>query len=275
MATGIISTIAGTGSTGYNGDGRDATSASLYNPTFVALDTSSNVYIADNNNHRIRKIDTDTGFILTFAGTGTSSFTGDGGSATIATLNQPVGIALDSSGNVYIADSNNYRVRKVAFGLISTIAGSTSSSFSGDGGPATSAGIAKPFAVALDTSGNIYIADSYDTRVRKVTVATGIISTIAGGASGAYNGDNIQATAAGLNGPSGVFVDSGGNIYISDTSNNRIRKVTAATGIITTFAGSGTGSFGGDGGAATSGSIYYPVGIAIDSSGSRYSSLLI
>lgn len=245
----------------------------MYNPAFVALDTSSNVYIADNNNHRIRKIDTGSGLILTFAGTGTSSFSGDGGAATIATLNQPVGVALDSSGNVYIADANNYRVRKVAFGLISTVAGSTSSSFSGDGGPATSAGIAKPFAVALDTSGNIYIADSYDTRVRKVTVATGIISTIAGG-SGSYNGDNIQATAAGLNGPSGVCLDSGGNIYISDTSNSRIRKVTAATGIITTFAGSGTGGYSGDGSAATSGSIYYPIGIAIDSAGIHYSSLL-
>ena len=169
--------------------------------------------------------------------------------------------------NVYIADSSNSRVRKVSSGIISTIAGTGTATYSGDGGAATSAGLVKPFAVALDTSGNVYIADAYDTRVRKVTVSTGIITTVAGSTSGAYNGDNIAATSAGLNGPSGVALDSGGNLYIADTSNMRIRKVTISTGIITTFVGTGSAGFSGDGGAATSGTLYFPVGVTVDSAG--------
>ena len=170
VADGTISTIAGTDSSGYSGDGGAATSASLYNPSGVALDTAGNIYIADRDNHRIRKVSVADGTISTIAGTGSSGFSGDGGAATSADLYYPSGVALDTAGNIYIADRNNNRIRKVsvADGTISTIAGTGSSGYSGDGGAATSARLSSPSGVALDTAGNIYIADGSNHRIRKL-----------------------------------------------------------------------------------------------------------
>jgi sugar lactone lactonase YvrE len=268
----VITTIAGTGSTTYSGDNGQATAAGLKNPFGVALDAAGNVYIADTYNHRIRKATISTGIITTIAGTGTSSYSGDNGPATSATLNNPSGVALDSAGNIYIADLGNSRIRKVTVstGIISTIAGTGTVSYSGDNGQATSATLNYPFGVGLDTASNVYIADTSNHRIRKVTISTGIITTFAGTGTASYSGDNGPATSATLNYPSGVAVDSAGNIYIAATENNRIRKVTVSTGIITTIAGSSTsGSYSGDNGPATSATLYNPYGVAVDSAGTQ------
>jgi len=188
------------------------------------------VYIAEYGNNCIRKVAISTGLISTFAGSSTSgSFSGDGGAATSATFKNPYGVAVDSSGNVYIADYGNHRIRKVAVstGLISTIAGSGVSSYGGDGGAATSASIKQPIGVAVDSSGNVYIADTGNHRIRKVTVSTGLISTIAGTGTCGYNGDGIDATSATLCFPTGVSADTSVNIFIADWIHNRVRKITA------------------------------------------------
>jgi len=206
--------------------------------------------------------------IITIAGTGASGFSGDGDAATSATLYIPLGVAVDASGNVYINDLFNHRIRKVtaSTGIISTVAGDGAADFTGDGGPATSAAISS-YAVEADTE-NIYIADYFNHRIRKVD-STGYINTIAGcGGSGYFSGDGGQATSAYLNNPGGVTIDASGNVFFSDTNNNRIRKVTVSTGIINTVAGSSTiGGFSGDNDQATSATLDQPRGIALDSSG--------
>ena len=255
-AAGDISTVAGGGV----GDGGSATNASLSNPFGVAVDGGGNMYVADLSNNRIRKVDVATGIITTVAGNGIPGFSGDGGSATSASLNFPRGVDVDSSGNIYIADTINNRIRKVtaATGIITTVAGNGIFGFSGDGGAATSARLASPLGVDVDSSGNLYIADSNNNRIRKVTVATGIITTVAGTGVFGFSGDSGAATSATFRRPTGVAVDSSGNIYIADRENHRIRKVTVATGIITTVAGNGVGVFSGDGGLATNASFIFP-----------------
>jgi trimeric autotransporter adhesin len=272
LSTGIISTVAGTGLSGYSGDGGLATSALLYNPVGVALDASGNIYIADFYNNRIRMVTKSTGIISTVAGTGSDGYSGDGGLATSAALNNPSSVAIDASGNIYIADTYNIRIRMVtkSTGIISTVAGTGSSGYSGDGGLATSAGLGYPNGVAIDASGNIYIADAGKNCIRMVTKSTGIISTVAGTGSSGYSGDGGLATSAVLVSPSGVAIDASGNIYIADTSNNRIRMVTKSTGIISTVAGTGSSEYSGDGGIATSTGLGYPNGVAIDASGNVY-----
>src|SRR5437879_722733 len=200
-ATGIITTVAGNGSATFVGDGGAATSASLNYPFAVALDASGNLYIADYDNHRIRKVAAATGIITTVAGNGSATFAGDGGAATGASLNYPTGVALDASGNLYIADFNNHRIREVAAatGIITTVAGNGSGTFAGDGGAATGASLYYPTGVALDASGNLYIADEYNHRIRKVAAATGVITTVAGNGSNTFGGDGGAATGAGLN----------------------------------------------------------------------------
>ena len=273
-ATGIISTVAGNGTNSFSGDGGLATNASMQGANGVAVDGSGNIFIADTYDNRIRKVSASTGIITTIAGNGTSGFSGDGGPATSAELKGPTGIALDSSGNIYIGDTSNNRVRKitVATGIISTVAGSGNGSvfYSGDGGPATSACMYYPHGIALDASGNIYIADGNNQRIRKVTISTGVITTIAGSGVQGYSGDGSAATAAKLNYPLSVAVDSNGNVYVGDGSNQRIRKITPSTGVITTIAGNGTGGFVGDSGPATSAEIYGANGIALDSSANLY-----
>src|SRR5437879_1577083 len=233
-----INTVAGGGA----GDGGDATIANLNSPAGVSVDSSGNLYIADLGNERIRKIAAATGIITTVAGNGVLGFAGDGGAATSASLNSPAGVSVDASGNLYIADYANHRIRKVsaATGIITTVAGNGINTFAGDGGAATSASLNSPSGVALDASGNLYIADYFNNRIRKVDAASGIITTVAGNGSFGFAGDGGAATSASVSGPAGVAVDAGGNLYIANYSTHRIRKVDAATGIITTVAGNGS-----------------------------------
>jgi len=219
---GNISTFAGTGVGGYSGDGGAATSAQIQSPLGIAIDASGNLYIADNNNHRIRKVDTG-GNISTVAGNGSGGFSGDGGAATSAQLNFPTGVAVDASGNIYIVDQSNHRIRKVdTGGNISTVAGNGSGGFSGDGGAATSAQINSPVGIAVDATGNIYIGDQSNHRIRKVDIR-GIMTTIAGTGSNGYNSDGIAPTSAQLNFPNGVFA-KGDYLFVADNGNHRIRR---------------------------------------------------
>jgi len=269
--SGAITTIAGT-VFGYSGDGGLATLALLNFPTGIAIDGSGNLYIADSGNNRIRKIDSLTGKISTVAGTGVAGFTGDGALATSAQLNGAIDVALDSAGNLYISDWNNQRIRKVdaLTGKISTVAGSGIPSLFGDGGPATAAWLNYPNGIAIDGAGNLYIADTRNGRIRKVDAVSGNISTVAGTSRFGYSGDGGPATSAWLDHPTGVAVDGSGNLYIADNLNNRLRKVDALTGNISTVAGTGVLGYSGDGGPATSAQLSQPFRVVIDNSGNFY-----
>lgn len=266
----VIHTIAGTGSPAFGGDGAQATAAALNTPYGVAVDGTGSVYVADYGNHRIRKIDV-AGNITTIAGTGTGTYSGDGGPATAADIQNPRGIAVDGAGNVYFSDYGNNRVRKITpAGYISTIAGIGGvPAFSGDGGPATAAQLGFTWGIAVDASGsNIYLADQMNCRVRKINSA-GIISTIAGTGSCFISGDGGPAIAARLQYPVGVALDGAGNLYIADNGNNLVRKINTS-GIITSVAGSAVYGFSGDGGPSTAAQLYYPQGIAADATGNVY-----
>jgi sugar lactone lactonase YvrE len=223
--TGIITTIAGTGILGYSGDGGVGTSAQLHTPSGVTVDTIGNVYIADANNNRVRKVNTG-GIITTVAGNGTAGFSGDGGQATVAAVNHPTGVAVDNAGNLFIAAWGNQRIRKVnTSGTISTIAGNGTAGFSGDGGAATLAELNNPFGVQLDGAGNLYVADFVNNRIRRINTS-GTITTITGNGTSGFSGDGGAATSAELYHPSGVIFDDSGNMYIADFVNNRVRMVT-------------------------------------------------
>jgi len=269
VTSGIITTLAGNGTPGFTGDNGPATSAQLNSPNGVAVDSAGNVYISDFGNNRIRKV--TNGIITTVAGNGTPGYSGDNGPATSAQLNSPNGVAVDSAANVYTSDSGNSRIRKVAGGVITTVAGNGTAGFSGDNGPATGAELNEPVGVASDTSGNLYISDknrySDYGLVRKVS--NGIITTVAGNGTCCFSGDNGPATSAQIAVPYDVTVDSAGNLYIADGNNNRIRKV-SNNGIITTVAGNGTPGFSGDNGPATSAELNGPDGVAVDSAGNLY-----
>ena len=261
---GNINFIAGDGSIGFTGDGGYATSAGLIAPFALAVDSSGNVYFAENGDSRIRRIDAKSLDISTVAGNGTPGFTGDGSTATNAEINSPTGVAVDSAGNLYIADSLNCRIRKVASGgNISTLAGNGTLSYSGDGSAANKAQLNTPQGVAADAAGNLYLSDTLNNVVRKVS-PNGIISNYAGNGGVGSSGDGSAATSAQLNGPQGLAVDASGNLFIADTLNAKVRKVSAASGVITTVAGSGTPGYGGDGGAATSAQLNLPIGVAVD-----------
>jgi len=263
--SGMITTVAGHGSSGFGGDGGPAKSAELYVPYGVAVDGNGNLYIADTDNNRIRVVNSSA-VINTFAGNGNYGYGGDGNPATSAKLADPTGIAIDGSENLYIADTNNNRIRMVTpSGVISTVAGSGTAGFSGDGGPATSAELSVPAGVAMDGIGNLYIADTNNDRIRMVT-PSGVISTVAGDGTAGFSGDGGPATSAELNVPTGVAVDRSRNLYIADTNNSRIRMVTPS-GVITTVAGNGFPGYGGDGGIATSAPLYNPFGVAVDGRG--------
>jgi sugar lactone lactonase YvrE len=265
VTSGTITTVAGTGVYGYSGDNGPATSAELYYPYGVAVDAAGNLYIADTDNTRVRKVSA-AGVITTLVGGGGL---GDGGLGVFGSLNQPYGVARSNTGITYIADASHNRVRAVAAsGAISTVAGTGVAGFSGDGGPAGSAQLNNPRGLALDASGNLYIADTSNARIRKVSTS-GTITTVAGNGGWGYSGDNGPATSAELYYPQGVAVDASGSLYIADTNNFRIRKVTSG-GTITTVAGTGVYGYSGDNGPATSAELYYPQGVAVDAAGNLY-----
>jgi sugar lactone lactonase YvrE len=271
VSGGVISTVAGGGSgcpqqTNPVGDSCPGTGAILNAPAVVALDsTGTSLYIADSLNYRIRKM--AGGVISTVAGNGTCCYSGDGGSATAAQLNYATGIAVDPrTGDLYIGDSENFRVRMVSAGVITTVAGTGAFGYSGDNGPPTSAQLSYSYGVAVDAASALYIADAGNHRIRKV--AAGTITTVAGNGVSGFSGDGGAATVAQINVPYDVALDSTGNLYIADTSNYRIRKVSG--GVITTVAGNGFPSFSGDGGQATGAQLDAPSAVAVDGAGTLY-----
>jgi len=263
--TGIITTVAGGGTA--TGDGGSATQAALLAANSVVIDRNGNLFIAEPAGHRVRRVDAGTGIISTFAGNGTAGFSGDGGPATSAQLTNPADVKFDAAGNLYISDLNNNRVRRVdvSTGKISTFAGNGTSATSGDGGPATSAGV-RPIGLALDAAGNLFIGDSLNLQVRRVDAATGVITTYAGNGVFDSTGDGGPAASAALKTPEFITVDSSGALLIAEASGDRIRRVDPATRIITTVAGNGQ-TFTGDGQAATSGILNFPQDVRLDKNG--------
>jgi sugar lactone lactonase YvrE len=264
--TGIITTVAGNGVASYSGDNGPATSASISYAGELAIDASGNIYIADYMNSRVRRVDSATGVITTVAGNGTAGFSGDGGLATQAMLSMPVGVLIDATGNLIISDSNNNRLRKVdlSTGKISTIVGTGVSGF--NDGPALSVQLASPQGLAKDAAGNIFICEYTNRRIRKFNGNT--VSTVVG--NGGFGGDGGLATKASLRRPNGVAIDPTGNLFISDTENNRIRKIDKNTGNISTVAGDGKGQFSGDGGPAINARVFSPYGIIFDKDGNLF-----
>jgi len=274
----IITTIAGIGTEGFSGDGGPALAAEFHSLVGLAADVAGNVFVVDEYNHRVRKVEAATGLVRTVAGSGASyppsdgGFAGDGGPATLALLSWPGEVAVDGAGNVYVADSGNWRVRRVdaATGVITTVAGNGAQGYSGDGGPAAAASLGLITGMAVDASGNLYLADYGNNCIRRVSAATGIITTVVGTGVAGYAGDGGPATAARLYGPRGIALDLSGNLYITDEVNVRVRKVTASTGLITTVAGTGVGGFGGDGGPATAALLDTPIRLTVDGAGNLY-----
>ena len=265
---GVITTFAGTGESGFAGDGGPATKARLNSPFGLAVDTAGNLYVADTYNRRVRRID-PAGMITTVAGNGQIGSSGDGGPASVARLGLPTGVAVDTTGNLYVADFLFERVRQIdPVGLISTIAGTGARGFSGDGGPATEARLDSPYAVAVDATGNLYVTDNGNQRVRRIDPA-GLISTIAGTGEFGFAGDGGPATAALLGSPRHVAVDAAGNLYVVDTLNQRVRRIDPA-GVISTIAGTGESGFSGDGGPAATAQLNFPYGVATDTAGNVY-----
>ena len=267
---GTTTTFAGTGVPGYSGDGGLATAAQLNRPRGIVVDSTGNVYISDTDNHVIREVTTN-GNINAFAGTGVAGYSGDGAAPYLAKLNAPCGLAMDSSGNLYIADLANNVIREISSSIIDTIAGAFNAGYFGDGSTATSALLNSPTSVALDSAGNLYIADYYNHAIRKVTLSTKIITTVAGTGTRGFSGDSSAATSAQLSLPWGVAVDSSNNIFIGDSGNNVIREV-ASGGTISTVAGnhaSGAG-YAGDGGPATSAQLNGAGSLVVSSSGNVY-----
>jgi len=289
MTTGIITSVAGSGTTGpggggYGGDGGLATLATLNFPQKAVFDLSGNIYFADNANNRIRRIDAITGIITTIAGTGVAGFSGDGGQAILAELFGPTSILVEFDGDILISDQRNHRIRRIdaLTGIITTIVGSGPTgpgpgSFGGDGGIATDALLYNPQDIIRGVDGGLLITDMSNNRIRRVDAVTGVITTIAGAgpsgeAGGGFSGDGGTAVDAKLFFPTALALDANGNILFSDQYNHRVRKVDAVTGVITTVVGSGptgigAGSFGGDGGDPALALVNQPNGIAIDALG--------
>ena len=260
---GMMTRYAGSGESGFSGDGGPAIKANFKTPAGLAFDPEGNLYIADRENHRVRKIDT-SGNISTFAGIGKAGFSGDGGPAVRAKLNLPSGLATDKKGNLFISDRSNDRIRVVdKKGVIRTYAGSGVAGFQGDAGPALKAQLDKPFGIALDEAENLYIADRNNNRVRKVS-PEGIITTVAGDGGFFFMGDNGPAYRASVAAPTGVAVDKKGNLYIADRNNNRIRLVDKL-GMIRTVAGTGQQDYNGDSETARETNLYLPFGLTVDS----------
>ena len=266
---GNITSIAGNGSMSYSGDGGPATAAAIRGPQAMTIASNGNMYIADWGNNRIRAINT-LGVISTIAGTGTSGYSGDSGAATAAMIFEPSAVITTHTGEIVFSDNINNRIRKInSAGIISTIAGTGTAGYSGDGGPATAAKIYSPIGLAEDNWGNIYFADNVNNKIRKIDT-TGIITTFAGSSTyPGYSGDGGPASAARFSAPGDIIRDNNGNFYIADLINFAVRKITPA-GIISTIAGNGSSGFSGDGGPATAAKLVGPSRVAIDRFGYLY-----
>jgi sugar lactone lactonase YvrE len=279
IASGLISTIAGNGTAAFGGDGAAATSASLNNPTGITIDSADNLYVADTGNSRIRRIDALSGTITTVAGSGSTFYAGDGGTAVAAGLEYPTGVAIDGTGNIFIVDSGNNAVRRVdgVSGVISTFAGAGSPGFSGDGAIANAALLNHPTSISLDSQGSFYIADAGNNRIRRIDANSGFITTVAGNGTLGVATEGVLATASPLNSPSSVIVDRFGNLYVADTNNDAIHRIDAATGILSSIIGAAVspgvgspGGFSGDGRLALSGLLSSPAGLALNAQGTLY-----
>jgi sugar lactone lactonase YvrE len=273
--TATITGVAGDGTAGFAGNGGPATSAELFDPATIAVDSQGDLFFIDYVNNCVREMNTQ-GVITTVAGNGTMGYSGDGGLASRAQLREPAGLALDSAGDIFIADSGNNRIREVhytanyATSTITTVAGDGAAGYNGDNRAPTLAELWRPSGIAVNGAGTlIYIADEYNNRIREVNLATNVITTVAGTGDVGFSGDGGQATAADLYDPWGVLLDSAGNLYITDFGNQRIRKVDAS-GVITTFAGNGTAGYSGDGGLATAAELNEPWNMAIDAAGNLF-----
>jgi gliding motility-associated-like protein len=271
--TGIITTIAGTGTAGFSGDGGLAVNAQITYPTDICIDANNNIYFIDAQNFRVRKIEFATGIITTVAGNGGGNYFGGTLPAINAGIHYPNGLAIDAT-NLYLSLFSQQLICKVELstGILSTIAGNGTNGFSGDGGPAINASFGYPTGLSVTANGDLYIADYNNNRIRKIAAASGIVSTVAGNGLPGFSGDGGPAIAASLNLPTGVFVDANGNIFIADRNNYRIRKVSAASGIISTVAGSGGYGYGGDGYSATSSctKLADPHKVIVDAAGNMF-----
>lgn len=268
-AFGIISTIAGLDSAGYSGDGGPAKNALISYPTGITVDKYGNIYFSDIENFRIRKIDTN-GIISTFVGNGTAGYSGDSGLAVNAQISHLEGLKWDRWGNLFFADTHNNVIRRVdSKGIITTVAGNGTQGFSGDGGPAKDASFYYCSDIAIDDSENIYVADWFNFRIRKIDKKSGIINTIAGNGYSFYSGDFGQKAIDASVEPFALEIDGMGNLIIGECWNHVVRKI-SDSGIISTIAGNGLEGFSGDGGPAKSSTLYVPCGVAIDTSGNLF-----
>ena len=263
---GIITTIAGTGEAGYSGDGGVAAAALMREPFMCAFDSQGNLYVAEATNHCVRRVDAATGRIATVAGNGNQGYSGDGGPAVEATMDQPYSLQVDGNGDIYIVDRLNSVIRNVdaATGIITTVAGTSEAGYSGDGGPGTAAMMREPNDCFLDGKGGLLIADIQDQRVRRLDLATGIITTFAGNGEKVRGGDGKPAAQASILGPRAVCMDRKGNTYIAEREGNGVRKVDA-NGVMSTFAGTGERGYEGDGGQAIDATWGAPKAIRCDS----------
>jgi sugar lactone lactonase YvrE len=267
----LIATFAGTGKGGFNGDGILANTATIDYPTGVIFDSSGNMHVADRDGNRIRKIDAITGMITTVAGTGTRGKSLDNIAAVTADLSSPSALAFDALGNLFIAEENNHRVRKIdaITGIITTIAGTGNYGYyTKENVPAIGESLYSPQGVATDMFGNVYIADTSNCRIRKVDAKTGLMSTFAGNGDTRFSGEGVDAKEAGLTYPTHITFDASGDAYITDAGNSCIRKVTVSTSIITTVTGiCGKSGFLGDGDLATKAMLNSPQSVTFDASG--------